>query len=1071
MCSQPRRLAAVTIAERVAAERHSLIGGEVGYAIGQRAVATTKTRLVFVTAGSLLGRLRAKGESALSGVRFVIIDEVHERSTENDLLLAVLKQMMLFSSRKRSTPEAKVIQQVNIVIMSATFNRDKYASYFSSIPDAGVHQVSIPSPGSFETLMGSSGGPGRRSDNYLEQAVRLLNQVDPDADCEARSHLLRTHTQDSESPSGVVISRQLLNLVGDLIMAQSRELQTTERAQKLPVNTYGILVFLPTYRHIEEMAIALEHCRVDFMRRLRLRNERRWRRQRQTLRAQESAGESAGTDSESASDEEDDPETAEMRQMEEDLFLRPAEKISVCVLHSSLDVESATSTFASGGRRFPGSRRIFLATTIAESSVTIPDLACVIDLARTNRVFWDARRQQTFSKVEWSSRDSSDQRRGRTGRTCWGSTWQLVPATFAQHGLPAFEPPGLLRSSLREETLMSLCSKSKATKFPASLFDSCLDPPARATLNGALHSLLAMGALRSPSSAPEETDLNALLPTSQGRLLDALPVGLVAGKVALSCARSGLMREGAVLAALMSTTPLPIESSFRDPGLFMRRLQFFGESHADPKQPDSVLEAQLGAVIAHAQWAESLRAASCGAAATHADALRENPEQAAAYESDAFGSNEHSGSLRGSVDSFDSDLGEFDADDWYHFNSEDPLYSEEVWCRQAGLSVQGLAAVHEVAATVEAAIFSDEVNPGEAVELLNRTASAQRRGGDGWSGAANVKLETVVGAERASALRRILQDRHVLVPIGGTPSSTAGPSGGRSTDGRPLCTFFARGSCTRGPTCSFSHDTASASASSMPRCRFFASARGCSFGNACHFAHGSQEPAAASAAPTAVPDQGSAECEEEEDDDPHSLPSWGKVLLLGEANFAYAAAVADAIGSKLVATAPESCAATAGARYNGPSTLRANVSAVVRAGGKVVFGVNAKTLGSIDPARLGIDLFGHERTAISRVIFNFPEYEGVVAPDSSLSSQTVRLADNRRQRLFYNRFFQELTLLAARGLLSSGARVHLRLQRGQLGRWRVLEAARRAFWDLAGTVAEDEFSESSGKLCTHAGFQ
>lgn len=72
ICTQPRRLAVVTIAERVASERGCTLGSEVGYVIGQRSMLSggNATRLQFTTAGSLLERLRTKGESALTGVRY-----------------------------------------------------------------------------------------------------------------------------------------------------------------------------------------------------------------------------------------------------------------------------------------------------------------------------------------------------------------------------------------------------------------------------------------------------------------------------------------------------------------------------------------------------------------------------------------------------------------------------------------------------------------------------------------------------------------------------------------------------------------------------------------------------------------------------------------------------------------------------------------------------------------------------------------------------------------------------------------------------------------------------------------
>jgi HrpA-like RNA helicase len=61
LCTQPRRLAVAAVATRVAQERGSALGGEVGYRIGQQSVATAATRLLFATAGIALEMLRAEG--------------------------------------------------------------------------------------------------------------------------------------------------------------------------------------------------------------------------------------------------------------------------------------------------------------------------------------------------------------------------------------------------------------------------------------------------------------------------------------------------------------------------------------------------------------------------------------------------------------------------------------------------------------------------------------------------------------------------------------------------------------------------------------------------------------------------------------------------------------------------------------------------------------------------------------------------------------------------------------------------------------------------------------------------
>ena len=93
LCTQPRRLAAVAIAARVARELGEPLGsGAVGYQIGQRRALVSGTRLVFATAGILLERLRADGLAEFSRYSCVLLDEARtRRRTERRHLSEALK--------------------------------------------------------------------------------------------------------------------------------------------------------------------------------------------------------------------------------------------------------------------------------------------------------------------------------------------------------------------------------------------------------------------------------------------------------------------------------------------------------------------------------------------------------------------------------------------------------------------------------------------------------------------------------------------------------------------------------------------------------------------------------------------------------------------------------------------------------------------------------------------------------------------------------------------------------------------------------------------------------------------
>ena len=114
--TQPRRLSAIGVAERVASERNEKIGNVVGYQIRLESKTSNLTRLLFCTTGILLRRL--EGDSNVSDVTHIIVDEVHERSEESDFLLMILRDLL----PKRP--------DLRIILMSATLNSNLFAGYF-----------------------------------------------------------------------------------------------------------------------------------------------------------------------------------------------------------------------------------------------------------------------------------------------------------------------------------------------------------------------------------------------------------------------------------------------------------------------------------------------------------------------------------------------------------------------------------------------------------------------------------------------------------------------------------------------------------------------------------------------------------------------------------------------------------------------------------------------------------------------------------------------------------------------------------------------------------------------------
>lgn len=120
-CTQPRRLAAIAVAERVAAERGESIGQTIGYQIRLESRVSPKTLLTFCTSGVLLRTLMA-GDATLATVTHVIVDEVHERDGLSDFLLTKMRDML----QKMPT--------LRLILSSAALDVDLFLRYFGSCP-------------------------------------------------------------------------------------------------------------------------------------------------------------------------------------------------------------------------------------------------------------------------------------------------------------------------------------------------------------------------------------------------------------------------------------------------------------------------------------------------------------------------------------------------------------------------------------------------------------------------------------------------------------------------------------------------------------------------------------------------------------------------------------------------------------------------------------------------------------------------------------------------------------------------------------------------------------------------
>jgi pre-mRNA-splicing factor ATP-dependent RNA helicase DHX38/PRP16 len=119
-CTQPRRVAAMSVAKRVAEEMDVALGDEVGYAIRFEDMTSKKTVIKYMTDGVLLRE--SLREPDLDSYAAIVMDEAHERSLHTDVLFGLLRKIV----QRRS--------DLKLIVTSATLNADRFASFFGGVP-------------------------------------------------------------------------------------------------------------------------------------------------------------------------------------------------------------------------------------------------------------------------------------------------------------------------------------------------------------------------------------------------------------------------------------------------------------------------------------------------------------------------------------------------------------------------------------------------------------------------------------------------------------------------------------------------------------------------------------------------------------------------------------------------------------------------------------------------------------------------------------------------------------------------------------------------------------------------
>lgn len=154
-CTQPRRVAAMSVAKRVSEEVGCKLGEDVGYSIRfEDRTSKTKTRIKYLTEGILLREML--GDPNLENYSCIIMDEAHERSLNTDILLGLFRQLL----RRR--------RDLKLIVTSATMNADRFSTFFGNAPQFFIPGRTFP----VDVFYSKTACP-----DYVETAVKQVMTI------------------------------------------------------------------------------------------------------------------------------------------------------------------------------------------------------------------------------------------------------------------------------------------------------------------------------------------------------------------------------------------------------------------------------------------------------------------------------------------------------------------------------------------------------------------------------------------------------------------------------------------------------------------------------------------------------------------------------------------------------------------------------------------------------------------------------------------------------------------------------------------------------------------------------
>ncbi|KTW26103.1 hypothetical protein T552_02997 [Pneumocystis carinii B80] len=429
--TQPRRVAAISMANRVAYELGEL-GEKVAYQVRFNTNIKSSTAIKFMTDGILLHELSS--DFLLRKYSVIIIDEAHERTINTDILIGVLSRVLKLR-QEMSMEKNSDVKPLKLIIMSATLRIDDFINnnkLFNPPPvliKIGARQYPVSIHFSRKTV----------HLNYVEKSFEIV--------CKIHRKL---------PPGAILVFLTGQNEIKHMCKLLSR---TFPQAEKTTQSTTQLSVKFPT----KEGSLEAEDIEFDVF----------------------------NGDKVDLFEEDDDVDMDNEDEYNFDMPLDTSENIpnilKVIPLYSLLPTEEQLKVFEPVPK---GVRLCVIATNIAETSLTIPNVRYVVDSGRVKECIYDEISGVQSFNIQWISKASADQRSGRAGRIGPGHCYRLYSSAFFDREFLLHSKPEILRMPIEGVVL-----KMKSMNIDNILNFPFPTPPEERSLKKAIDLLMCLGAL------------------------------------------------------------------------------------------------------------------------------------------------------------------------------------------------------------------------------------------------------------------------------------------------------------------------------------------------------------------------------------------------------------------------------------------------------------------------------------------------------------------------------------------------------------------------------------------------